>query len=115
MTVVEVPTGTDRDVVELARAHQRIVDKRDDLIDWLDGLFAEYMAKFDAAEAGAPRHMRRRVARARRGMVRLRDRCAATLDRHFEQVTRGFDLEGGTLAGVKEEASAMLEQALRDV
>ena len=74
----------------------------------LDRVYREIRTMLDAREVGAPRHFRRVIMRQREKMTKVLADCHAMIDRKFEEITRNYDPETGTLDGVQEEAEAMI-------
>ena len=99
---------------DLARQqYDGICAARDEVKAMLASNVRALKARLSDGLRSAPRCERRRLQKIGAKIDRVSARIDRMIEKRFEDVTRGFNAETGTLAGVAEEAAAMLADALR--
>jgi hypothetical protein len=112
---VRLAGGSDSGVEQARREFADIERMRDSLLSWVGDHCDRLLAQIDAALPTIPRPHRQQLEKARRKVVNKRIEIEAMIGQKFEEVTRGFDVETGTLAGVQHEAAEMIANALKDL
>jgi len=110
---VRLAGGTDSGVEKARRDYGDIERMRDSLLAWVAEHCDRLLAQIDTALPTIPRAHRRQLEKARRKVVSKKIAIEAMIGRKFEEVTRGFDAETGTLDGVQQEAAEMIANALK--